>query len=220
MPIFEKIKRVLKSNINDLLDHVEDPEMILDQLLEDMRHELKDAKGQIAAAVLDGNKLEVQHKENLESAEKWEKRAIVFIQNGDDTRAREALRRKRSFSELAEVYHKQLEVQKESVSALKDGLATLESKIEEAEHKRNLLITRKKRAEAEKAIHQTVAKLTDADATNAFERIQGKIFDSEAEVEAMSEIQNLSSAESSLFKPDPNDEIDDELAQLKAKLKQ
>ena len=219
MPIFEKIKRVLRSNINDLLDHVEDPERILDQLLEDMRHELKEAKVQIAAAIWDGNKLEAQHKENLESAEKWEKRAIVFIQNGDDARAREALRRKRSFSELADGYHKQFEVQKESISALKSGLATLEDKIEEAEQKRNLLISRKKRAEAEKAIHQTVAKLSDADATNAFERIQDKISDSEAEAEAMSEIQNLS-AESSLFKPDPTDEIDDELAKLKAKLKQ
>ena len=219
MPIFEKIKRVLRSNINDLLDHVEDPERILDQLLEDMRHELKEAKVQIAAAIWDGNKLEAQHKENLESAEKWEERAIVFIQNGDDARAREALRRKRSFSELADGYHKQLEVQKESISALKSGLATLEDKIEEAEQKRNLLISRKKRAEAEKAIHQTVAKLSDADATNAFERIQEKIFDSEAEAEAMSEMQNLS-AKNSLFKPDPNDEIDDELAKLKAKLKQ
>ena len=219
MPIFEKIKRVLKSNINDLLAHVEDPEMILDQLLEDMRNELKEAKGQIASAVLDGNKLEVQHKENLESAEKWEKRAVVFVQNGDDTRAREALRRKRSFSELAEVYHKQLEAQKESISALKEGLATLESKIAEAEHQRNLLIARKKRAEAEKKILQTTARLNDAEATNAFERIEDKVFDSEVEAEAMSEIQNLS-ADSSPFHPDSNDEIDDELAKLKAKLKQ
>ena len=72
MPIFEKIKRILKSNINDLLDRVEDPEKILDQLLEDMHHELKEAKIQVAAAIRDGNKLDAQYKENLESAEKWE----------------------------------------------------------------------------------------------------------------------------------------------------
>ena len=58
MPIFEKIKRILKSNINDLLDHVEDPEKVLDQLLEDMRHELKEAKIQVAAAIRDGNRFD------------------------------------------------------------------------------------------------------------------------------------------------------------------
>ena len=69
MPILEKIRRIFNSNINDLLDRVEDPEKILNQLLEDMQHELKEVKIQVAAAIRDGNKFEAQYKENLESAE-------------------------------------------------------------------------------------------------------------------------------------------------------
>ena len=220
MPIFEKIKRILKSNINDLLDRVEDPEKILDQLLEDMRHELKEAKIQVAAAIRDGNKLDTQYKENLESAEKWEKRAIVFIQNSDDVRAKEALRRKRSFSDLAESYHGQLEAQKESISVLKDGLSTLEAKVEEAAHKRTLLIARKKQAEAEKAIHQTVAKISASNTLSAFDRIKDRILDSEAEAEALRDMHQLSLEDDPVFKLDPNDEIEDELAKLKEKLGQ
>lgn len=71
MPIFEKIKRILKSDINDLLDRVEDPEQILNQLLENMQQELKEAKIQMAAAIRDQNKFEAQYRENLESAGKW-----------------------------------------------------------------------------------------------------------------------------------------------------
>ncbi len=220
MPIFEKIKRILKSNINDLLDRVEDPEKILDQLLEDMRHELKEAKIQVAAAIRDGNKLDTQYKENLESAEKWEKRAIVFIQNSDDVRAKEALRRKRSFSDLAESYRGQLEAQKESISVLKDGLSTLEAKVEEAAHKRTLLIARKKQAEAEKAIHQTVAKISASNTLSAFDRIEDRILDLEAEAEALRDMQQLSLENDPVFKLDPNDEIEDELAKLKEKLGQ
>ena len=175
MPIFEKISRILKSNINDLLDRVEDPEKVLNQLLEDMRHEFKEAKVQVVAAIRDGNRLEAQYKENLESAENWEKRAILFIENGDDVRAKEALRRKKSASELAENYREQLEAQRESITVLKDGLSTLQAKIEEAEHKRALLIARQKRAEAERNVQQTVAGLAESSAADALHRIQDRV---------------------------------------------
>lgn len=219
MPIFEKIKRILKSNINDLLDRVEDPEKILEQLLEDMQQELKEAKIQVAGAIRDGNKLEAQYRENLESSEKWEKRAIVFIQNGDDIRAKEALRRKRSFSDLAESFREQLEAQKESIAVLKDGLTTLESKIEEAKHKRALLIARQKRAEAERIIQQTMAGISDSTALSAFDRIQNRVLDAEMNVEALRELHQLS-LEERFAELNRNDEIEDELARLKAKLNQ
>ena len=218
MPIFEKISRILKSNINDLLDRVEDPEKILNQLLEDMRHEFKEAKVQVVAAIRDGNRLEAQYKENLESAENWEKRAIGFIENGDDVRAKEALRRKKSFSESADNYRDQLESQRESIAVLKDGLATLQEKIEEAEHKRAILIARAKRAEAEKNIQETVAGTAESSAANAFDRIQDRVAETEAHAEAYRELRNLG-ADDSVFESNPNDEIEDELAKLKAKLK-
>ena len=219
MPILEKIRRIFNSNINDLLDRVEDPEKILNQLLEDMQHELKEVKIQVAAAIRDGNKFEAQCKENLESAEKWEKRAIVFIQNGDDARAKEALRRKQSFDGLAESFREQFEAQQESVSGLKGGLATLEQKIEEAKNKRVLLIARQRRAEAERAIHQTVSGISDSNALNAFDRIQNRVLDTEAEAEALSEMRQLS-LEEELDELNKKDEIDDELAKLKARLKE
>ena len=219
MPIFEKIRRILNSNINDLLDRVEDPEKILNQLLEDMQHELKEVKIQVAAAIRDGNKFEAQYKENLEGAEKWEKRAIVFIQNGDDARAKEALRRKRSAADAADGFREQFEAQQQSVSVLKDGLATLEQKIEEAKHKRALLIARQRRAEAERAIHQTVSGISESNALNAFDRIQDRVLDAEAEAEALSEMRQPS-LEDELDALDQKDEIDDELAKLKARLKE
>ncbi len=219
MPIFEKLRRIFNSNINDLLDRVEDPEKILNQLLEDMQHELKEVKIQVAAAIRDANKFEAQYKENLESAEKWEKRAIVFIQNSDDVRAKEALRRKRSADDLAAGFREQFEAQQESVSVLKDGLTTLEQKIEEAKSKRALLIARQRRAEAERTIHQTVSGISDSSALNAFDRMQDRVLDTEAEAEAFSEMRQPS-LEEEFNKLDKKDEIDDELAKLKARLKE
>lgn len=212
MPIFERIKRIIKSNIKDLLNKAEDPETMLNQMLEEMQQELREAKIQVAAAIRDQNKLEAQYKENLQTANKWEERAVVFVKNGDDARAKEALKRKRSFAKLAESFKEQFEIQKQSITTLKDGLNALELKIEEAKRRKALLEARKKRAEAQRVISQTMAEMSSSTTTNAFKQIKNKVIDIEADAEAASEIQktDLENQFASLE--------DEELARLKDKL--
>jgi phage shock protein A len=65
----------------------------------------------------------------------------------------------------------------------------LNDKIEEAKRKKNVLVARKKRAEAQKAIQETMHGLKDQSAFETFERMAGKIDQMEAEAEAASEIQ-------------------------------
>jgi len=218
MPIFEKIKRIIKSNLDDILDRAEEPEKMLEQIIQDMQQELKEAKIQVASAIRDQHKLEGQYAENMEIANKWEERAIAFVHNGDDLRAKEALKRKRSFSELAENFKEQLDVQRESVDALKHGLANLESKIEEARRQRALLIARKRRAEAQRAINETMAGLSGSNAGGIFDKIQSKIEDAEARAQAAEEIRTLN-LESQFAALESGDDIDTELAELKEKLK-
>jgi phage shock protein A len=218
MPIFEKIKRIIKSNLDDILDRAEEPEKMLEQIIQDMQQELKEAKIQVASAIRDQHKLEGQYAENMEIANKWEERAIAFVHNGDDLRAKEALKRKRSFSELAENFKEQLDVQRESVDALKHGLANLESKIEEARRQKALLIARKRRAEAQRAINETMAGLSGSNAGGIFDKIQSKIEDAEARAQAAEEIRTLN-LESQFAALESGDDIDTELAELKEKLK-
>jgi phage shock protein A len=219
MPIFEKIKRIIKSNLNDILDRAEEPEKMLEQIILDMQQELKEAKIQVASAIRDQHKLEGQYVENMEIANKWEERAVAFIRNGDDLRAKESLKRKRSFSELAENFKEQLDAQRESVDALKHGLANLESKIEEARRQKSLLIARKRRAEAQRTINKTMAGLSGSSAGGIFDKIQSKIEDAEARAQAAEEIQALN-LEAQFAALDSEDDINTELAKLKEKLKE
>ena len=75
------------------------------------------------------------------------------------------------------------------------------------------------RAEAERAIHQTVSGISDSSALSAFDQIQNRVLDTEAEAEALSEMRQLS-LEEELDELNKKDEIDDELAKLKARLKE
>jgi phage shock protein A len=218
MPIFEKIKRIIKSNLNEILDRAEEPEKMLEQIIQDMQQELKEAKIQVASAIRDQHKLEMQYAENLEIANKWEERAIAFIHQHDDLRAKESLKRKRSFSELAENFKEQLSEQRESVEILKQGLANLESKIEEARRQKALLIARKRRAEAQRTINERIAGLSDSNANGIFDRIQSKIEYTEARAQAAEEVRALN-LEAQFAALEGEDDIDAELAELKAQLK-
>jgi phage shock protein A len=219
MPIFEKIKRIIKSNLDDILDRAEEPEKMLEQIIQDMQQELKEAKIQVASAIRDQHKLESQYTENMEIANKWEERAITFVRNSDDLRAKEALKRKRSFNELAVNFKEQLNAQRESVDALKHGLANLESKIEEARRQKALLIARKRRAEAQRTISETMAGLSSSSAGGVFDKIQSKIEDAEARAQAAEEIRSLN-LEAQFAALTNEDDIDTELDELKAKLKE
>src|SRR5690606_9488037 len=98
--------------------------------------------------------------------------------------AKEALARKNEHEGLATQYREQWQKQKHAVDQLKLALRALNSKIEEAKRKKNILIARKKRAEAQKAIHETMSGLKNASAFEAFDEMAGRIEQMEAEAEA------------------------------------
>jgi len=113
---------------------------------------------------------------------------MLAVRAGDDNLAKEALARKKEHESTAEQFKDQWQKQKASVDQLKLALRALNSKIEEAKRKKNLLIARKKRAEAQKAIQETMGGLRNASAFETFDRMAGKIEQMEAEASAQAEL--------------------------------
>jgi phage shock protein A len=216
MGVFERISRIIRSNISDLLDRAEDPEKVLQQIMVDMQQDLREAKLHVAAAIRDQKKLETRYQENLDLAARWEKRAISAVEEGDDALAKEALRRKKNFEQLAKGYNEQLEEQTRSVKLLKTSLAALEAKIEEARRRKDLLIARQKRAQAQKAISESMNGMSKSSALAVLERMEGKVKAAEIHAEAIAEL-GADSLEARFARLD-NEDVDDELAKLKAKL--
>ena len=82
---------------------------------------------------------------------------------------------------IAETLKQQWEAQKQSVEQLKAALRGLDNKIEEAKRKRNILVSRKKRAEAQRMINETLASINSKGSFDTFERMEDKITQLEAE---------------------------------------
>src|SRR6186713_1448359 len=188
MGIFARLARLIKSNINDLISRSEDPEKMLNQIVIDMNTQLIEAKKAVASSIADEKRLQKQAENELAGAKEWERRAMMAVRAGDDNLAKEALLRKKEHDQLVEQFQSQWQKQKQAVDQLKLALRALNAKIEEAKRKKTLLIARKKRAEAQKAIQETMTGLKNASAFETFDRMAQKIDQVEAEAEAQTEL--------------------------------
>jgi phage shock protein A len=195
MGIFARLATLIKSNINELISRSEDPEKMLNQIVEDMSAQLEEAKKQVATSIADEKRLMKQAEQEAANAAEWERRAMLAVRSQDDNLAKEALARKKEHDVLTEQFRDQWHKQKASVEQLKLALRALNSKIEEAKRKKNLLIARKKRAEAQRAIQETMSGLKSASAFESFDRMASKIEQIEAEAEAHAEINEEASGD-------------------------
>jgi phage shock protein A len=188
MGLFARLARLIKSNINALISSSEEPEKMLNQLIIDMKEQLEVAKKQVAVAIADEKRLMRQVEIASQQAAEWEKKAMLAVRASDDALAKEALSRKKEHETTALQYREQWNKQKAGVEQLKLALRALNNKIEEARRKKDLLIARKRRAEAQKAIHETMSGLKNASAFEAFDQMASRIEQMEAEADAQAEI--------------------------------
>jgi phage shock protein A len=222
MGILDRIRTVLKANINALISKAEDPEKMLNQLIMDMNEQLLEAKKQVAMAIADEKKLERQALENNAQGADWEKKAMLAVKAGKDDLAKEALVRKQEYDGYAASFQKEFDSQHAAVEQLKDALRQLQAKIEEASRKKNLLIARAKRAEAQKQIQQTMGSLSANSSFDTFDRMAQKVDQVEAEAEAMKELGEVTSdqkLEDKFKELESSDQSSDKLLEdLKAKM--
>ena len=188
MGIFTKLSTVIKSNINDLISRAENPEKMLNQIILDMREQLARAKRDVAAAIADERKLKAQLEAEVKQQRDWQHRAMLAVKEGRDDLAKQALLRQQEHADRAMVLKQTWEAQAAETENLKGSLRQLNDKIEEARRKRNLLIAKQKRAQAQRRIHETMSGLSDTSAFEAFNRMADKIEEEERQSAAHAEV--------------------------------
>lgn len=221
MGLFSRLGTLIRSNINELINKAEDPEKMLNQVLVDMKGQLVEAKKQVAVAIADEKRLKKQYEQETAKAQDWERKAMLAVKAGDDGLARAALSRKSEHDEVAKTLKQQWDAQKESVEQLKGALRGLDNKIEEAKRKRNILVSRQKRAEAQRTINETLSNINSTSAFDTFERMSERVTQLEAEAEAVSEIGGAlpeATLDSQFKALEASSGIEDDLAALKQKM--
>jgi phage shock protein A len=154
-----------------------------------MKGQLAKAKQQVASAIADEKKLRADADTMKKQAEDWERRAMLAVQEDRDDLAKQALMRYNEALQGAQQLHETWLKSKAETESLKGSLRQLNDKIEEAKRKKNILVARARRAEAQQRIQETMSGLSDKSAFESFERMAEKIEANERKAIAAAELQ-------------------------------
>ena len=189
MGIFDRLTTLIRSNLNDVISSAENPEKMLNQIIVDMRGQLAKAKQQVATAIADEKRLRDQADTEYKQAEDWERRAMLAIQEGRDDLAKQALVRQGEHVEHGRQLETTWQTHQMETEKLKNALRDLNDKIEEAKRKKNLLLARQRRAQAQKRIQETMSSLSEKSAFEAFSRMEERIEQNERMIKASADIE-------------------------------
>jgi len=188
MGIFSRLMTVIRANINALIGRAEDPAKVLEQSLLDMRTSLAKTKQDVATAIADEKKLQGQVEREKKQGEDWERRAMLAVNEGRDDLAKQALMRHAEHLQNAQQLHETWVRHKGDTEKLKDSLRQMNDRIEELKRKKNVLVARQKRAEAQRRIQETMSTMGDQTAFDTFQRMEEKIDDMERQAIAAAEL--------------------------------
>lgn len=230
--IFGRIAQLTRANINALLDSAEDPEKMLDQMVRDFTNSIADAESAIAETIGNLRLLEDDHREDVQAAGEWGRKALAASRKADELRTAGNTVDADKFDNLAKVaLGRQLQSEKEAkdaepqiasqttvVEQLKTGLNTMKTKLGQLTAKRSELIARSKTAAAQSQVMDAVKSIDMMDPTSEVSRFEDKIRREEAKVRGASELaaSSLDAQFESLDDLGELTEVDARLAALKA----
>ncbi|MFM7434971.1 MAG: PspA/IM30 family protein, partial [Vulcanococcus sp.] len=129
MGFFDRLSRLVRANANAALTRAEDPVKILDQSVADMQADLVKLRQAVATAIASQRRLQNQAEQAESQAKAWYQRAEVALQKGEESLAKEALSRRKTYQETATALNNQIGSQSGQVETLKKSLTALEGKI-------------------------------------------------------------------------------------------
>ena len=135
MSVFKRIKDIVNSNINSLLDKAEDPEKMLKLMIGEMDEAIIKVKSDTAAKMANLKSVEKKVEEAEKAVSRWQERAELAIDKGSDEMAKEAIRERKVAEEILDSLRNDKAVLQKEVEEGKKELETLSSKLEEAKER-------------------------------------------------------------------------------------
>ncbi len=199
--ILGRIAQLTRANINALIDSAEDPERMLDQMIRDYTNNIDEAQDAIAQSIGNLRMMEEDAREAAETAGEWGAKASAATAKAAQLRAsspaeadrfenlaRVALKRQIEYENQAKDLQPTIAQQSEVVAKLKDGLTSMNGKLEELRAKRNELVARAKMAEAQTQVHDALRSVNITDPTSEISRFEDKIRREEAKAAGQAEL--------------------------------
>ncbi len=232
--------RVISSNFNALLDKADDPKKSIEQTLLEMKEQVRAGRQEVVRAVAAEKQLRQKTGELDAEVEKWSKRAELAVQHDDDDLAREALMQKKRVTAERDRAEALRAEQRGAALEMKAELERMEQKLEEIQAKKSTIIAQVKQVKAGGGV-EALGASGGTSAFSEFRRMEDQIEGVETAVQAQRELDDalgggrgpggltrneveakfraLEYGGGAAEGPKGGSEVDDELAQLKKKIR-
>ncbi|MFD5040532.1 PspA/IM30 family protein [Streptomyces sp. NPDC058378] len=192
--VLGRVTQLARANINALIDQAEDPQKMLDQLIRDYTANIAEAEQAVAATIGNLRLMEEDHREDVDAAGEWGRKALAASRKADELRAGGAGAEADTFDNLAKVaLGRQLQSEQEArtaeptiasqtvvVDKLKSGLDQMKNKLTQLKSKRDELVARAASAQAQNRMMDAVKSIDVMDPTSELGRFEDKVRREEA----------------------------------------
>ena len=217
MGIFTRLRDIVSSNINAMLEKAEDPEKLVKLMIQEMEDTLVEVKANCAGTMATRKRIERDVTDAGAAVELWASRAELALSKDREDLAREALLHKRRCQTSVDALAREQAEAQSLVERYQGDIEKLETKLAAAREKHRLLIRRHLHARTKKRAESGIRRLETSDAWARFEQFENRIERIEAEAELVNAKRpdDLDAAFAAL---DSDDDIEQELQQLREKM--
>lgn len=224
--IISRFKDIMSSNINALLDKVEDPSKMIDQYLRNLESDLGKVKAETASIMAQEKKSKRELDECNQEVAKMQKYAEKALISGNEGDARIFLEKKNELTKKQETLQQSYDISAENAKKMREMHDKLVKDIAQLNTRRDELKAKLAVAKTQERLNKIGSSINGAKGNlSAFDKMEDKINKQLDEANAMAELNSSKSNDSIedlMSKYDDNSnsnpEVDDELEQLKKKL--
>ena len=218
MGIFTRVRDIISSNINAMLDKAEDPEKLVKLMIREMEDTLVEIKASCAGAMATKKKIQREADDVRRRDKEWGDKAQLAVDKGREDLAREALMEKKRYRERADAIERESAQCDALVEQYQADIIQLEDKLALAREKQRVMVQRHVHATRKKQAQENIRRSETAGALARFESFEQRIDRIEAEADLVNlGVKTSPSLEDEFFKLAEDEEIEKELQALKAK---
>jgi phage shock protein A len=207
----------VNSNINSILDKAEDPEKMVRLIIQEMEDTLVEVRSASAKTLASKKEISSQINKMQNEAKDWNSKAELAISKDREDLARAALQEKKKCDEHASALSSELKVIDEQITKLQSEVGQLQDKLADAKTRQKAILLRQKTVSSRLEVKKSLESGKVDAAMGRFEQYERKIDDLESQVDAYDLGKKTLADEFAELESD--DEINDELAALKKKMK-
>ncbi len=219
MSILDRVRRLTRANVNDILDRFDKPETGLKQKIRELENTISEAKESAAGFAASLRKLEKDHEHGKRMRAEWQHKAETAIKGGNEALARRALDERVKADERIKTLEPTIEKSRKTYEQLRNNLGTLTDQLQSTRMRLSELKSRKQAANAHKAFGQQMDRSAKVGvAESDFDKFEDEVVQTEVEADIEAEIRGDLNDVTSHDKYSHDLEVESELKALKNKV--